>query len=365
MRIPLLDIVKLHEPIRDKLLAALTEVLDSGTYINGKYVETFEAELAEHAGTKRAVGLSSGSDALIVALMALDVKPGDEIITTAFTFFATAGAIVRLGATPVFADIDPVTFNIDAGRIADKVTDKTVGIIPVHLFGQSADMDAINAVAGKHGLWVLEDAAQSIGALQHGRMCGAMGTAGTYSFFPAKNLGGIGDGGAVVTDDEALAEKILVLRNHGMQPRYHHHLVGGNFRLDALQAAVLSVKLPHLKGWEEKRRRAAAVYTELLAADDLYLPPAELPGNRHVFNQYELRVKQGKRDAAAARLKDADIGHAIYYPVPLHLQKCFADLGCKKGDLPVTEQACNEVLALPVCVDEATCKEVTSALLSL
>ncbi len=362
MRIPLLDIVKMHRPIRDEILAAMTEVLDSGSYINGSYVENFEGEFAAYTGTKRAVGVTSGSDALIVALMALDVKPGDEIITSSFTFFATAGAIVRVGARPVFADIDPVTFNIDPADIKARVTKRTAGIIPAHLFGQSADMDPINAIARTHGLWVVEDAAQSIGALYHGRMCGSLSTIGTYSFFPAKNLGCLGDGGACVTNDAALAEQIEVLRNHGMKPRYYHKLVGGNFRLDALQAAVLSVKLPYLKGWEKQRRAAAAAYTGLLSGNDLFVPPTETPGNYHVFNQYELRVKQGRRDAAVAKLTEAGIGNAIYYPVPLHLQECFAGLGYKRGDLPVTEQACDEVLALPILADEQTCRAVVDVL---
>ena len=362
MAIPLLDVVKMHQPIRAELAARLTEVLDSGRYIMGPYVEAFEQQLAEHTGARHAIGVSSGSDALIVPLMALGAGPGDEIITSAFTFFATAGAIVRGGATPVFVDIDPVTFNIDPNRIEEKITDKTVGIIPVHLFGQSADMQKINAIAQKHGLWVLEDAAQSIGALHHGAMCGTIGTAGTYSFYPAKNLGAVGDGGAIVTNDEELAHQIAILRTHGAEPKYYHHVVGGNFRLDAIQAAVLSVKLPHLKGWEEKRRAAAATYATLLAGSDLYVTPVELPGNHHVFNQYELRVKHGQRDAVAARLQQAEIGHMIYYPVPLHLQQCFAELGGKKGDLPVTEAACEEVIALPILVDEETCAEVVSVL---
>lgn len=362
MAIPMLDITGMHAAIRDELAAKLTEVLDSGSYIRGKYVDAFETELAAHVGATQAVGVSSGTDALLVALMALDVKPGDEIITTAFTFFATAGALARLGAKPVFVDIDPVTFNIDPDHIAEAVTDRTVGIVPVHLFGQSADMDKISAVARSKGLWVLEDAAQSIGALYNDKMCGTMGTVGIYSFYPAKNLGAIGDGGAVVTSDPGLAEKIVLLRDHGQNPTYYYKMVGGNFRLDAVQAAVLSVKLPHLRTWEDKRRAAAAAYAELLADSDLYLPPAEMPGCRHVFNQYELRVKDGQRDAAMARLREAEIGCAVFYPVPLHLQECFGDLNGKKGDLPETELACEEVLALPVCVDEAVCGEVVSVL---
>ncbi|MFO7899358.1 MAG: DegT/DnrJ/EryC1/StrS family aminotransferase [Planctomycetota bacterium] len=363
MAIPLLDIhAMMHEPIRDELIDALVEVLDSTRYIGGPYVERFESELADYVGARRAVGVSSGTDALLVALMALDVGPGDEVITTAFTFFATVGSIVRLGATPVFADIDPVTFNIDPAKIEGQITDRTAGIIAVDLFGQSAEMDAIAGLADEHGLWVVEDAAQSIGGLHHGRMCGTMGTVGTYSFFPAKNLGALGDGGAVVTDDDALADKIAVLRNHGSKPKYHHKLVGGNFRLDALQAAALSVKLPRLEDWEETRRRAAATYTERLADDDRFVTPVEADGNRHVFNQYELRVKGGKRDAAAAALDEAEIGHAIYYPVPLHLQECFADLGGREGDLPATEQACREALAVPIMVEPSVCETVADVL---
>lgn len=358
----MLDIVKMHAPIRSELVGKLTEVLDSGSYINGKYVEQFEQELAAYTGTKKAIGVTSGSDALIVALMALDVKPGDEIITTAFTFFATVGAIVRLGAKPVFADIDPVTFNINENDIESKVTRRTVGILPVHLFGQPCDMQKINAIAAKHNLWVIEDAAQSIGALQRGAMCGAMSTIGTYSFFPAKNLGCIGDGGACVTNDAVLGAKMEILRNHGMNPRYYHKLVGGNFRLDALQAAALSVKLPHLKSWETKRRNAAKCYAKLLAGNKNIVTPVELDGNYHVYNQYELRVLNGKRDAAMKALTDAGIASAIYYPVPLHLQECFVNLGGKVGQLPATEKACHEVLAVPIMVDEPECKAVCEVL---
>ena len=362
MAIPMLDIPAMHAPIREELVAKMTAVLDSAAYIGGKYVAQFEAELAEYAGVKRAVGVSSGSDAIIVALMALEVKPGDEIITSAFTFFATVGAIVRLGAKPVFVDIDPVTFNMNADKIEAAITERTVGVIPVHLFGQTADMGRINAVAKKHGLWVCEDAAQAIGAMCDGKMCGTMGTVGTYSFFPAKNLGAVGDGGAVVTNDEELGERINVLKNHGSKPKYFHKLVGGNFRLDGLQAAVLSVKLPHLKTWEKKRRKAAATYAELLGGNPLFVIPVQVEGAYHVYNQYELRVRDGKRDAVFDRLKAADIGCAIYYPVPLHLQECFADLGGKKGDLPETERACDEVVALPILVEPDVCREVVAAI---
>ena len=364
MAIPMLDIPAMHAPFRRDLLDKMAEVLDSAAYIGGKYVAAFEEELAEYVGAKRAVGVSSGSDALIVALMGLGVEPGDEIITSSFTFFATVGAIVRLGAKPVFVDIDPVTFNTAADRIEAAVTERTVGVLPVHLFGQSADMDPINAVAEKRGLWVCEDAAQAIGALYHGRMCGTMGTLGTYSFFPAKNLGCCGDGGAVVTDDEDLGERVNVLKNHGSKPKYYHRLVGGNFRLDGLQAALLSVKLPHLKTWEAQRRGAAARYAELLADSPLFVTPVEVPGCYHVYNQYELRVLDGRRDAVHEKLKEAGVGCAIYYPVPLHLQECFADLGYKKGDLPETEKACDEVIAVPILVEPSVCDEVVQVLTS-
>ena len=362
MAIPMLDVNAMHDPIRDELIDKMIEVLDSASYIGGPFVDQFETQLAEYAGAKRAVGVSSGTDALLLGLMGLGLQPGDEVITTSFTFFATVGSIVRLGGRPVFVDVDPVTFNIDPGQIEEKITDRTVGIIPVDLFGQAAELDRIREIADARGLWVVEDAAQSIGALHHGRMCGTLGTLGTYSFYPAKNLGAAGDGGAILTDDDALADKLAVLRNHGSKPKYYHKLVGGNFRLDAMQAAILSVKLPHLKEWEEARRVAAAAYADLLAADDRFVTPVETDGNYHVFNQYELRVLGDKRDAAVAKLNDAKIGNMIYYPVPLHLQECFADLGGKPGDLPETERACDEVLAVPILVHPSVCEQVVEVL---
>jgi dTDP-4-amino-4,6-dideoxygalactose transaminase len=361
----MLDVVEMHRPIRDELVAAATEVIDTGRYIGGPKISQFETELAGYVGSARAVGVTSGTDALIIALMALDVQPGDEIITTPFTFFATAGSIVRTGAKPVFVDIDPVTLNIDPAQISGAVTERTVGVLPVHLFGQSADMAAVTAAAAGRKLWVLEDAAQSIGARQGDAMCGSMGTAGTFSFFPAKNLGALGDAGAVVTDDADLADRMELLRNHGAEKRYFHRIVGGNFRLDALQAALLSIKLPYLPVWEKKRRAAAATYAELLEGDDRFVCPVETDGNHHVYNQYELRVRNGLRDRAADALKAADIGHAIYYPVPLHLQECFTDLGYGRGDFPVAEQACGEVLAVPILVDADICREVVGVLKSI
>lgn len=361
MPIPMLNIVDMHEPIRDELAQKIVEVLDSARYIQGPYVTNFEKELAEFVGVKYAIGVSSGSDALLVALMALGVAPGDEIITTPFTFFATVGAIARLGAIPVFVDIDRTSFNIDVTQISQRITAKTKGIIPVSLFGQTADMNQIIDVAHAHGLWVLEDAAQSIGATLNSKMSGSFETAGIYSFFPAKNLGAIGDGGAVTTDSDDLAARIVALRTHGGTDRYFHDFVGGNFRLDALQAAVLSVKLPHLTQWQNQRRANAALYNERLAGHPDFTCPTEGPGKFHVFNQYVLRIHGNKRDAYQKKLKDAGVAGAIYYPLGLHEQRCFAYLGHKHGDFPETEAATAEVLALPVMTQQAS--EVLDALL--
>lgn len=353
MGVPLLDIKKMHAPIRDALAQKVLEVMDSAMYVNGKYVDDFEAELAAYCGAAKAVGVSSGSDALIIALMALGVKPGDEIITTPFTFFATVGAIVRVGATPVFVDIEPRGFNIDPSLIEERMTSRTVGIIPVSLFGQTADMDAVESVAGKHGVWVLEDAAQSIGARLHGKMSGTFGHAGIFSFFPAKNLGAMGDGGAVLTDDPALADKMVLLRNHGGHHRYYYDEVGGNFRLDAMQAAVLSVKLPHLETWEKVRRDNAKVYDEQILNRDGCVLPDEMESRYHVYNQYVIRVLNGRRDGVKAFLDAENVGNAIYYPLCLHQQKCFSNLGYQTGDFPVSERAAAEVLALPIYTDQA------------
>ena len=344
--IPMLDLSRIHSPMKGELERAFREILERSNFINGPAVSGFEESLAAHVGAGAAVGVSSGTDALLVALMALKVGPGDEVITTPFTFFATAGCVARLGATPVFADIDPVTFNIDPASAARLVTDRTVGIIPVHLFGRCADMDPVLALAKERGLWVLEDAAQSIGATYRGRQAGTMGRVGTYSFFPAKNLGALGDGGAVVTDDEELAQEMRALRGHGAKVKYYHDLVGGNFRLDALQAALLAVKLPHLTTWEEGRRRVAARYLDLLGEVDGIELPREEPGSRHVFNQYVVRVED--RDGLMEELKKEKVGCAVYYPVSLHLQPCFGYLGYEPGSLPEAERACLEALALPV-----------------
>ena len=344
--IPMLNLPRLHAPFEDELKAAFDAVLSSGRFINGPAVTRFEDELAAHVGVAHAIGVSSGTDALLATMMALHVKPGDRVITTPYTFFATAGCISRLGATPVFVDIDPESFNIDVARLEEAITDDTVGIIPVHLFGRCADMTEVNAVAARHDLWVLEDAAQAVGATHAGASAGTMGIAGAFSFFPAKNLGAFGDGGAIITDDDDLAAEIRALRGHGAKVKYYHDLVGGNFRLDALQAALLSVKLPHLAGWEEGRRRVAGKYRETLSEfPGITLPPVK-EGDDHVFNQYVVRCD--RRDELKAAFEEAGVGCAIYYPVPLHLQPCFADLGYGPGDFPHSERAAKETLAIPV-----------------
>jgi dTDP-4-amino-4,6-dideoxygalactose transaminase len=344
--IPMLDLARLHAPLAAELRRAFDETLASGRFIGGPAVEKLEERLAAHVGTRFAVGTSSGTDALLAALMALGVQPGDEVITTPFTFFATAGCIARVGALPVFADIEPAGFHLDPGGIEALVTDRTVGIVPVHLFGACAAAYEIRAIAERHGLWVLEDAAQAIGARRGGKAAGTFGLAGALSFFPAKNLGALGDAGAVVTDDPGLAERIRLLREHGASRRNHHEAIGGNFRLDALQAALLSVKLGHLSQWEEGRRRVAGFYAEALrGVGDLVLP-VEPPGDRHVFNQYVVRTSH--RDALAGALEAAGIGCAFHYATPLHLQPCLAQLGHRPGDLPNAERVCREAIALPI-----------------
>ncbi len=356
MKIPLLDLKAQYAAIRDEIRKAVDGVLESQMFILGPQVEELEKNIAAYSGTSYAVGVSSGTDALLAALMAIGLKPGDEVITTPFTFFATAGVIARLNARPVFVDIDPVTFNLDPALIEKAAGAKTKAIIPIHLFGQCADMEPIAAVAAKHGLAVIEDAAQSIGAEYKGRRAGSMGRLGIFSFFPSKNLGGIGEGGMVATNDQALYDKVKLLRTHGMAPKYYHALVGGNFRLDAIQAAALNVKLKYLDGWSAKRRLNAAYYDRKFAeaglvARGLVKPPQPVyknggDKNHHIYNQYTIRAKN--RDKLAAHLKDRAIGYDIYYPVPLHLQECFKDLGYRKGDFPVSEEAAGEVLSLPV-----------------
>lgn len=353
--VPLLDLKKQYATLRDPIRAATDELFESQGFILGPKVEAFEKAIAEYVGVKNAIGMSSGTDAQLAAMMALGIGPGDDVVTSPYTFFASAGAVVRLGARPVFCDIDPATFNVDPDKLAKAITPRTKAIQPVHLYGQCADMDPILAVAKAKGIPVIEDACQSLGAAYKGRKAGALGDFGAFSFFPSKNLGGFGDGGMVTTNDDAMAAKLRALRMHGETSRYHHSIVGGNFRLDALQAVVLHVKLPHLDGWAEGRRQNAAEIERrfLEHGGRTYEQggiafPREAPGCHHVFNQFVVRVARGRRDLLKDRLAELKIGHAIYYPVPLHLQECFANLGGKPGDFPLAEKAALETLALPV-----------------
>ena len=345
MEVPLLDLRAQYAPLREEIRRAIDEVADTQSLVLGPHVEAFEKSLAAYCDTKHAIGVSSGTDALLCALMALDVGPGDEVICPAFTFFATAGSIARVGAKPVFVDIDPRTFNIDVEQAAAAVTSKTKAIIPVDLFGQSCDMAAINAIAAKHNLGVIEDAAQAIGAKHHGRPACSNATLGCLSFYPTKNLGAFGDAGAICCQDAALATKVKKLRVHGSGHTYYHEMIGGMFRIAAIQAAVLGVKLKYLNQWHDARRRHAAIYDRVLAGSDVVTPFIE-PGNFSIYNQYVVRLQN--RDAVKKELQAAGVGSAVYYPLGLHLQECFAYLGQKAGDFPETEKASAEVLALPV-----------------
>ena len=347
MPVPLLDLVAQYAKIRDEVRTAVEEVLESQRGVGGPQIGELEKAVAAYSGCKHGIGVSSGTDALLVSLMSLDIGRGDEVITTPFTFFATVGCIIRVGAKPVFVDIDPKTYNIDPSQIEAAITPKTKAILPVHLFGQITDMDPILAAAEKHGLAVIEDAAQTIGAEYKGRRAGSLGTCGCFSFYPSKNLGACGDGGMVVTNDDGLARRCELMRNHGAEERYFHHHVGGNFRLDSIQAAIVLVKLKYLETWHEARQRNAAYYDERFTVCGIIETPYVEPHNRMIYNQYVIRIS-GKRDAVQAHLNQKKIGNAIYYPVPLHLQECFADIGHKEGDFPQSERAAREVLALPV-----------------
>lgn len=349
MEVPLLDLTKQYETIRDDVREAIDRVCESQYFILGPEVKALEGEIAQACGVKAGIGVSSGTDALLVSLMAAGVGPGDEVITTTYSFFATAGVIDRLEAVPVFVDIDPATYNIDAHAVAGKVTDRTKAIIPVHLYGRMADMDPIMDVAREHGPAVIEDAAQSIGSFDDkDRQAGSIGDYGCFSFFPSKNLGAFGDGGMVITDDDRRAELVRRLRVHGGKPKYYHSIVGGNFRLDAIQAAVLRVKFPHLPAWTEARRENADRYRELFldaGIGDQVVLPDDVPG--HIYNQFVLDVGP-RRDELREFLKSHGIGNEVYYPVPLHLQECFWDLGYGEGDFPHAEKAANQTVAIPV-----------------
>lgn len=343
--IPLVDLKAQYQAIKGEIDEAVQRVLESQYFILGPDVKRLEEKIAEYCDVKYAVGVASGSDALLLSLMAVGIGCGDEVITTPFTFFATAGSVSRLGAKPVFVDIDPRTYNIGSQLIEEKVTDKTKAIIPVHLYGQCADMDPILRVAMKHDLYVIEDVAQAIGARYKGRQAGSMGHLGCLSFFPTKNLGGYGDGGMVLTDDEELAEKVRILRTHGSKPKYYHSVVGCNSRLDEIQAAVLLVKLKYLDSWSEARRRNAENYNRLFAGTDIITPYVG-QHNHHIYNQYVIRV--GERDKLQNFLREQSVSTAIYYPVPLHLQTCYSELDYSEGDLPESEKAAGDVLALPI-----------------
>ncbi|MFC5589109.1 DegT/DnrJ/EryC1/StrS family aminotransferase [Sporosarcina soli] len=344
----MLDLSNQYLNIREEIIEKLDQVMSSSQFILGSHVKQIENDIAKMSKTKHGIGVGNGSDAIHIALQAAGVGEGDEVITTSFTFFATAGAIARANAKPVFVDIDPVTYNIDPSKIEAAITEKTKAIIPVHLYGQMADMDPIMEIAKKHNLYVIEDAAQAIGSTYKGKQVGEMSSAATYSFFPTKNLGAYGDGGMIVSNDQDLAEQARVIRVHGSKPKYHHHVLGYNSRLDEMQAAVLSVKLPHLPAWGENRRMRATYYTEKLneAMGQHVVTPVEVEGNYHVFHQYTLRVQ--KRDELQAFLKEQGVATMIYYPIPLHLQPVFEELGYSEGDLPETEKAAKEALSLPM-----------------
>ena len=349
--VPLLDLKRQYETIKDEIAEALQRVCDSGAFVLGPDVKTLEQNLAQYSQTEHAIACASGSDALLLALMAVDIGPGDEVLVPSFTFFATASAVSRLGATPVFVDIDPDTYNIDPDDAARKVTSRTKAIIPVHLFGQMADMHRLNTLARTHNLTVIEDAAQAIGAELDGRRAGSWGDMGAFSFYPTKNLGGAGDGGLVTTRDEQLAKRLYLLHVHGMEPRYYHSTIGINSRLDSFQAAIVNVKLKYLDMWTMMRIQNAQRYSNLLAEAGLghiLGLPQSLPNRWHVWNQYTVRIPDGLRDDLRKNLAEQKIGTEIYYPLGLHEQECYRSLNYAAESLPETHRACREVLALPI-----------------
>lgn len=349
--VPLLDLHRQYVPLKEEIAAALGRVCDSGAFILGPDVKLLEQNVAAYSQTKHAVACASGSDALLLALMALDIEPGDEVILPSFTFFATASAVTRLGARPVFADIDPVTFNVDPAAVARLANSATKAILPVHLFGQAAEMDALLRIAQTAGVPVVEDVAQAIGAEFDGRRAGSMGDIGCFSFYPTKNLGGAGDGGMLTAQRDDLTSRLRLLRTHGMEPRYYHKVVGINSRLDSFQAVILNIKLAHLDRWTAMRQANAQRYAELFieaGLDRVLTLPACAPRRRHVWNQYVVRVPDGKRDQLRQFLAEVKIGSEVYYPMGLHVQECFRYLGYADEDLPETSRAAREVLALPI-----------------
>ena len=364
MGVPLLDLKAQYRTIRGEIEKEIAEVFESQYFILGPKVAELESQIAKYSQAKHAVGVSSGTDALIIALMSEGIGAGDEVVTTPFTFFATAGSVHRVGAKPVFVDIEPNSFNIDPTRIEAAITDKTKAILPVHLFGQMADMDPILDIANAHKLPVIEDAAQAIGAEDKGRRAGSLGAYGCFSFFPSKNLGGAGDGGIVTTQEDEREQTLIKMRVHGGVQMYHHEFVGGNFRIDALQAAVVKVKLKYLDSWTEGRQKNAKIYDRLLTdagvpEKGVVLPP--VIGSRHIFNQYTLRAPD--RDGLVAHLKEKGVGCSVYYPVPMHMQECFRYLGYKEGDFPESEKAAKEVISLPIYPEltQEQLEEVVSA----
>lgn len=374
--VPLLDLKPQYASIKEEVLTAIAEICESQALILGPKTEAMEKDLAAYCQTEFAFGVSSGTDALLIAMMALSIEADDEVITTPYTFFATAGCVARLGAKAIFVDIDPKTFNIDPAKIEEKITPKTKAIIPVHLYGQCADMDPILEIARRHDLAVIEDAAQAIGSEYKGRRAGSIGDVGCFSFYPTKNLGAFGDAGAVTTNDPDLAHRLKIMRVHGMEPRYYHKYVGGNFRIDAIQSAVVQIKLRYLDAWSRARQQNAALYNTMFIESGLTeatngQPPVLTPpfvssetgqyaycvgdgppfeGHRHIYNQYILRVSHS-RDELRSALREQQIGSEIYYPVPLHMQECFADWGYQEGDFPISETAALETLALPIYPD--------------
>ncbi len=350
--VPLLDVGRDHRQLKAEMMEAIAEIIDSGQFIGGPHCKNLERRVAEICQTEFAIGCASGSDALLLALIACDVGPGDEVICPSFTFFATASAVERLGATPIFVDIDPVSFNLDPSLIKTLITNRTRAIIPVHLFGQCCDMDPIMDLARERNLWVIEDAAQAIGANYHGKPAGSIGDVGCFSFYPTKNLGGMGDGGMLTSNDPDLADRISLLANHGMRPRYHHQEIGINSRLDAIQAAVLGIKIQQLGQWTRARAENARTYCQLFSeiglTDEIMLPEMVHDNSVHAWNQFTVRIPDGRRDSIRQHLADVQVGTEVYYPIPLHLQKCFDHLCYETGSLPVSEQAAAEVLSLPI-----------------